>query len=295
MISNELLRNQIEEALMVLGEEVSLADVALVLENHSPKEVREYLETSGIINDLPQLRTITEETLSLRGGEEFSNVIAALEPSEIGKMINVSPEVFVGDALFLIHPDDIVDPNKWEPISDGEYKNIIASGDKSKIKRLRNLGEKPWLKKGCNWAIFKDEIAIYPETIMGYLSAIKNAENRNNEWKENTVNEIGYALVAYCSRQCPEILDVLRDISYELMKKIEELRLVPNLFTKATEEYFEVQKRIEESVLGKGKSIIVTGNEDLQSVVNGLRSIGVNMTAEEIIENRAIEDALKSL
>lgn len=260
---------------------LSIKEAVGELENLPADQIRGFLTQAGIINDRFRLREVMDASLALYGDDEHSAVIAALEPTEIGGAVNSSPEVFESGRFFLFSQADYSRPEMWTAVSLEEKDAILASGDKKLIARLRNLHLEPWTREGMKigpWVMFKHEIAVIPEIIFGYLSAIKNAD-RDEEWKDLSVREIGLELVAYCANSMPEITDELREISPLLLKAVEEMRLQPGLRYDACEKFMEGKTFMDSAAA----SIQLSGDESLDRMMAELRQMGIaNPTAEDV-------------
>jgi len=277
--------------LMVL----SIKEAVNEIENLPIGQIRGFLVETGIINDRFQVREMVDASLTFDGGNEYSAIISALEPVEIGEAINSSPEIFESGKFFLISRDDYNHSGMWIPVSSKQRDAIVASGDKKAIERLRNLHPEPWTKIGKEigpWVMFYREVAVVPEIILGYISAIKNTNNRDEKWKGSSVQEIGLELVAYCANSVPEILDELGEISSALLQMVENIMSQPGLYYDACEKFLEGKTSIDSAAA----SILSTGDKSLDTMMAELRSIGIKKpTAEDVETLKEVKGGWESI
>lgn len=270
-----------------------LKEAVGVLEELPVEEIRDYLEENQILGDMPMLRQVVETSLTLTGGEEHSAIIAALEPAEIAKVVNISPGVFSQERFDLIHPLDYTDSKKWLALSNEEAEVIKRSNDQRLIRRMHKFSEDTEFasgRKGGQWAIFKDELAILPVSIAGYVSAICNAD-RDNEWKEVSLYALGVELLAYAAKLRIEIFRDIDEISPTLAEVVANISFSEEdegLLRKACESHQELADKLEaESNVATGPDLIAeaakSGNKDLARLVADLRDVGIqNPTQEDI-------------
>lgn len=271
-----------------------LREAVGVLEELSPKEIREYLAENQILGDALMLRQVAEASLTLTGGEEHSTIIAALEPAEIAQVVNVSPEVFSQERFDLIHPLDYNNPKKWLALSDEEAESIKQSNNQSIIRRMYKFSEDADFaggRKGGQWAIFKDELTILPVAVAGYVSAICNSD-KDNEWKERSLSALGVPLLAYASKFRVGVFRDISEISSELAEVVANAVFSEEdetLLRKAGERHQELademqaesESTVELDLVAKSAK---AGNKDLARLVADLRDIGIQNPTEEDIQ-----------
>ncbi len=203
------------------------------------EQIRGFLVETGALENLPQLREITEASLTLRGDEEYSGILAALEPEEIAGVINISPEIFNSEEFHLIQPQDYDDPSLWESISEEQCEEILQSKDQKIMNRLCRFES--------GWKLFKRDVVILPEAVLGYLSAIYHAE-RDEEWKEAAARAIGIELLAYGAQFYREIGEMLQDISLSLANEVSTAKRRRNLQKAACAKFYEAHESAEEVI-----------------------------------------------
>ncbi len=249
------------------------------LENLPLKQIRRYLVESGIISDVVRLREVAEASLAMCCGDEHSAIIAALEPDEIAGIVAVSPEIFTGETFHLIHLNDYDNLNLWEMISLERKEGIMQSGDRLLINRLHNFHPEPWTRKGESgpWGLFKQEIAVIPQTVLAYLSAIYNAE-RDEAWKEQSAAAMGVELLAYGAGFYKGIKDMLLDISPKLAAEVEVVESA-GLQGRVAEIHFEAKKAEEISNIPG----ITKEDKTTAQMIAELRAMGIeNPTSEDV-------------
>jgi len=267
------------------------------LEELPQDQIRGALEVFGILEDPLRLRETVEASLKLVGDEEHSAIMAVLEPEEIGQIVALSPEVFSQEICDLIHPMDFHNPDKWYLLTDEQRKRIESSGNKFYCQLIYDLRGESWAhqKDKGPWAIFKDHVKIFSQTVLGYVSAICFAHQRDDEWKLESLENIGLPLIAYAATECSEILDLCRELDDELVKRIRQIQCQPNFKQKALDQFQSAFEEIQEFLTQAPKE----KKKPLMKLVDELREIGIeNPTDEELSEfqdaGEAIEDALKT-
>lgn len=280
-----------------------LKEAVKSLEELSRSEIREYLAENQILSNPMMLRQIAEASLALTGGEEYSEIIAALEPEEITVLVNLSPEVFSQERFDLIHPSDYSDPKKWIAISNDEAEYIEINNNPRIIRRMHKFsGDTEFAggRKGGQWAIFKDELIILPVAIAGYVSAICNA-NRNNGWKEESLYMLGVELLAYATKLRVGVFSNIVKISPDLARVVIDMVLSEkdeSLIQKACEKHKELMDEVEDESIGPDlvAETAKVGNKDLARLVADLRDVGIqNPTQEDIHMMEEINNDMDNL
>lgn len=249
--------------------------IATYLEELPAEKVRGELEVSGILNNPIMLKAVVEKSLSFRGDEEYSAVIAALEPKELSHLIATSEEIFNNNELYLIHPEASGDEKEWRNVREKEAKRILASGDLRLIARLSFFLHDPAqsISKGI-WKIHQEDVALMVDGIQSYLSAICNAE-KDDEWKEKMVRAMGLHLVAYAAIGNPAIIEMSRGINQNLTAEIERAMRDENVVGKALDAYYEF--------VGHGGAEEIDDTEDPKAMIDEILEIakgaGVDMDA----------------
>jgi len=274
---NKIARQQQREAFNKLP----VVRQASELEELPREQLRQALKFYGLDKNPVRLRELTEASLKLVGDEEHSAIVAALESEEIGEIVSLSPQIFSTDKCDLIHPDDYKNPDKWILIPLATKEAIVASGNQKLIDRLANLHEEPWAQKAKNgpWGLFKQPVAISPEAVFAYVSAIANASKRSDEWKIACFDAIGFSLIAYVAKKMPElqIISICNDIDPDLGQRISALMSDPCLEAKALEGTDLAMAVFEEQPDSREPQ------KDLSRLVDELRKMGVNDPGTEEI------------
>lgn len=268
-----------------------LKEAVGILEDLPTGEIREFLAENQMLGDVLMLRQIAEASLTLTGGEEYSAIIAALEPAEIAQVVNVSPEIFSQERFDLIHPLDYTNPEKWLALSDEEAESIKQSNNQRIIRRMHKFGEDTEFAGGRRkgqWAVFKDELTILPVAVAGYVSAIYNAD-RDDEWKEASLHMLGVELLAYAAKFRVGVFRDISEISPELAEVVANAAFAEedeSLLRKAGERHQELADEMEASEeFASGPDLVAeaakAGNKDLARLVADLRDIGIHNPTEE--------------
>lgn len=271
-----------------------LKEAVWTLEELPANEIREYLAENQMLDDVLMLRQIAESSLTLTGSEEYSAIIAALEPAEIGKVVSASPEVFSQERFDLIHPLDYSNPEKWLALSDEEAELIKQSNDQRLIRQMHKFSEDAEFaggRKGGQWAILKNELTIMPVTVAGYVSAIYNAD-RDDEWKEASLNALGVPLLAYATKFRVGVLRDISEVSPDLAETVATIAFAEedeNLLRKACERHQELADEMEAGEeLASSPDLIAeaakAGNKDLARLVADLRDVGIHNPTQEDIQ-----------
>lgn len=192
------------------------------LENLPRNELREVI--CAACPDSVSMCSLVESAFDFDGGKELTPLIAALTPEEIGAIIDVSPNIFRGEHFFLVHPNDFIDPSKWEPITVEQKKIIEESGDQNLISRISKLGgnDDPRGNKAVfqtAYVMHSDVIDVSIESISSYILAICHAE-QDDDWKEESLEAMGLEMLRYVFDRDSEIREMCYRISPVLHDRV---------------------------------------------------------------------------
>jgi len=233
------------------GQRSIIRQFAGELEKLPIDEIR-YVIVSSEINDPASLCELVESTLDLDGGEEYAPILSALEPEEIGAVIDVSPCIFCVDQFVLRHPDDYSDPSKWELISHEQKMLIEKSGDQKLISRISKIdgncdprcGNRKIFKAG--WLLHAGEVSVSWEAIASYISAICLSE-RDVFWKKDALEAVGPEMLRYVFDRDSEMKETCYRISPALTDRV---MAIPSDITNEilAERNFAVRKSIASAI-----------------------------------------------
>jgi hypothetical protein len=191
-----LIAKKIISGLSVAGNEVALRAAVNDLAELPKEQIRDVLESEGLLSEPLALAAITAVSMDLNGGEEFSPVISALEPEELRDVVQLSPEIFSHDDFRV--DADIADPSQWDLLTEKEAILIKQSPYKGRSASLHPFPftKKAWLSGP--WAVPKKDLHVEPIAATGYISAILNAD-RGDKWKNQALEAIDLKIVAFAA------------------------------------------------------------------------------------------------
>lgn len=270
-----------------------LKQAVALIEDLPPAEIRLYLEESGLTADPFKLGEFVVKSLICCGGEEHSGILAVLQPSEIGKIIGISPEIF--DEDLFISQDEFENPQNWGTITNAQALAILASGNRKMIARLKNhhpMSHTLEGKKDGPWSLYLTDVKIRPETVNAYFSAIFHSEN-SEDWKEDSIRAIGLELLAFSANFFPEILDVCKEYFPDIADDLADQQKQGLLYATATETFTDLFEKTKAELAKKG---INATDGDLNNMLADFRSMGVDDPSSDeiatLMETHALETAL---
>lgn len=263
------------------------------LEELPLSEIKHFLQTTGAWDDIIRLSELVTNTLSFNGGEEFSRVLAVLEPIQLKDVVHAS--VMLVEDVVEINPLDYADEEKWIEVSPSRRDAILASGNKKLIDRLHNQHPMPHTREGQDkgpWAIYVDDKKILCNQAAGILSAIINAE-REDSWKKEAIREIGLEMFAYSALRAPHILTMLAEFDQELYAVADKLAQSEDIYERALVRNADVVEPL--SLAAAEISIAdIPDGDNLAQMISDLRQFG-NDVAGAIAEAHSADVAIEDI